>query len=105
MDELSTISCSCSSCSCGRAPQVKLLLGFHVPRGLSCMQTARYLVTHIRETIPAELALGALWLAILLTMKHFGKSRRALSRLWAVQRMSVVWPGRTHILQGYCSDV
>jgi hypothetical protein len=60
--------------------QVKLLLGFHVPRHSSCLQTARYLAAHIRETVPLELGMGLAWLAVLLTMKHLGKTRR-----WAAQ--------------------
>lgn len=49
-------------------------MGFHVPRHGSCVATAKYSATHIRKTKPLELALGLL--AILLTMKHFGKARR-----------------------------
>jgi hypothetical protein len=60
----------------GLSSQVKLLLGFHVPRHSSCLQTARYLAAHIRETVPLELGLGLAWLAVLLTMKHLGKTRR-----------------------------
>lgn len=59
-----------------RAAQVKLLLGFHVPRHGSCVDTARYLASHIGETVPLELAVGLFWLAVLLTMKHLGKTRR-----------------------------
>ena len=47
-----------------------------MPRHSSCLQTARYLAAHIRETVPLELALGLAWLAVLLTMKHLGKTRR-----------------------------
>ena len=70
--------------------QVKLLLGFHVPRHSSCLQTARYLAAHIRETVPLELAMGLAWLAVLLTMKHLGKTRR-----WAPgdSTSSLIWAG------------
>ena len=69
--------------------QVKLLLGFHVPRHSSCLQTARYLAAHIRETVPLELAMGP-GLAVLLTMKHLGSTRR-----WAPgdSTSSLIWAG------------
>lgn len=47
-----------------------------MPRHGSCVATAKYLVSHVRETKALELALGLLWLAVLLTMKHLGKSRK-----------------------------
>lgn len=54
-----------------------------MPRHGSCVATAKYLVSHIRETKALELALGLLWLAVLLTMKHFGKSRKcAAGDIW-----------------------
>jgi hypothetical protein len=73
---LRTHACGLRAAAWLAALQVKLLLGFHVPRHSSCLQTARYLVAHIGETVPLELALGLAWLAVLLTMKHLGKTRR-----------------------------
>lgn len=58
--------------------QVKLIFGVHVPRVTSTLSTVTYLVTHIREAQPLEVAMGLTWLAILLTMKHVGLRYRRL---------------------------
>ena len=49
--------------------QVKLLVGFHIPRHQRVFKTLAYLVSHIRETRPQELAMGLTWLAALLIVK------------------------------------
>ena len=56
------------------AQQVKLLVGFHIPRHQRVFKTLHYLFTHLRDTRPQELGLGLTWLAILLLMKHLGKT-------------------------------
>ncbi len=49
-------------------------MGFHIPRHQRVFKTLHYLFTHLRETRPQELGLGLTWLAILLLMKHLGKT-------------------------------
>jgi len=56
--------------------QVKLLVGFHIPRHQRVFKTLHYLFTHLSETRPQELGLGLTWLAVLLTMKQIGKTSR-----------------------------
>ena len=59
-----------------RGTQIKLIFGFHVPRDGSALDTLRYLVNHLRETQPLELALGCTWITILMGMKHLGRKHR-----------------------------
>ena len=58
--------------SCPTSSQVKLLVGFHIPRHQRIFKTLGYLVRNIRRTRPLELAMGLTWLALLLSIKKAG---------------------------------
>ncbi len=74
--------------------QVKLLVGFHIPRHQRVFKTLHYLFTHLNETRPQELGLGLAWLAVLLTMKQIGKTSRSESQTMFIRPHALtVMPG------------
>lgn len=56
--------------------QLKLLVGFHIPRYELIFDTLSYLARHARETRPQELLMGLTWLAALLLIKAVGRRHK-----------------------------
>lgn len=60
--------------------QLKHLLGISMPRHHYWWQTASHLITHIRETDPATVAMGGTLLVVLLTLKQWKSAGSAEKR-------------------------
>lgn len=57
--------------------QVKYFLGLtRAHRSIHVDRTVARIIAHLDEFDWRELAMGAAWLVILLTMKHLGKTRK-----------------------------
>lgn len=69
LSEFSSILISGASLIICEVVQVKLLVGFHIPRHERIFKTLSYLFTHINETRLTELLMGLAWLAVLLLLK------------------------------------